>query len=50
MSPEQVAANPEEIDALSDVYAVGVICYELLCGRFPYPIEERIKKNIQSAL
>lgn len=32
MSPEQVRADPAEIDARADVYALGAIAYELLAG------------------
>ena len=38
MSPEQCEADPHDIDTRSDVYALGVVCYELLCGRLPYDI------------
>jgi WD40 repeat protein/predicted Ser/Thr protein kinase len=40
MSPEQVAADPRAVDARSDVYALGVILYELLADRLPYRLDD----------
>ena len=39
MSPEQVAADPN-LDRRSDVYTLGVILFELLVGRLPYPVDQ----------
>jgi serine/threonine protein kinase/tetratricopeptide (TPR) repeat protein len=36
MSPEQANADPTSIDTRSDVYALGVICYQLVSGQLPY--------------
>jgi WD40 repeat protein/predicted Ser/Thr protein kinase len=39
MSPEQVAADPSAIDHRADVYALGVVLFELLAHRLPYHLE-----------
>jgi tetratricopeptide (TPR) repeat protein len=38
MSPEQFDADPHDIDTRSDVYALGVVLYELLSSQLPYEI------------
>ncbi len=42
MSPEQAAGDPAAIDIRSDIYAVGVITFELLAGRLPYPVRDKL--------
>lgn len=38
MSPEQYDADPTDLDTRSDVYALGVLLYELLCQKLPYDV------------
>ena len=41
MSPEQFDADPDELDVRSDVYALGVVLYELLTGQPPYELRQK---------
>jgi tetratricopeptide (TPR) repeat protein len=46
MSPEQVLADPLELDIRSDVYALGVILYELLADRLPYNLSNKLHEAL----
>ena len=41
MSPEQCEADPDLIDTRSDVYALGVIMFQLLSGKLPYDLRRQ---------
>ncbi|MBI3208153.1 MAG: protein kinase [Candidatus Solibacter usitatus] len=50
MSPEQ--ANREEVDARSDLFAVGIIFYQLLLGELPFDgptLEKKLQSRITDA-
>ncbi len=36
MAPEQVTGDPARVGAASDIYALGVVMFELLTGRVPF--------------
>jgi len=41
MSPEQFGAEPDDLDARADVYALGVVLYEILAGEPPYQVKRK---------
>jgi eukaryotic-like serine/threonine-protein kinase len=47
-SPEQVKG--ESITTASDIYALGVVLYELLAGRQPYQVMDRLLSDIFAAI
>ncbi|MBI1826532.1 MAG: serine/threonine protein kinase [Planctomycetes bacterium] len=38
MSPEQCEGDTHELDIRTDVYSLGVVLFQLLCGRLPYSV------------
>jgi len=40
MSPEQCKADPHDLDIRSDVYALGIVLYEMLCEELPYDVRK----------
>ncbi|MCC6784328.1 MAG: serine/threonine protein kinase [Planctomycetes bacterium] len=40
MSPEQASGEPDRVDVRADVYAAGVLGYQLLSGRLPIAVDD----------
>ncbi len=47
-SPEQLRGEP--LGAASDVYALGVLLHELLCGELPYRLPRRSAAQLETAI
>jgi eukaryotic-like serine/threonine-protein kinase len=48
MSPEQADLTGEDVDTRTDVYALGVVLYQLLVGALPFDPKELRKSGLES--
>ncbi|MCA9243351.1 MAG: serine/threonine protein kinase [Phycisphaerales bacterium] len=49
-APEQVEGHTDLIDVRTDVYALGVVLFQLLTGRFPYDVNGSMRAVVQNIL
>jgi serine/threonine protein kinase/Flp pilus assembly protein TadD len=49
-APEQVDGKPDRVDVRTDVYSLGVVLFQVLTGRFPYPVVGSMRAVMENIL
>ncbi len=47
-APEQISGRPEHVELRTDVYALGVLLYQTLTGRFPYDVTGSFREALEN--
>ncbi len=50
MAPEQLGNDGHEVETRTDVYALGLLLYELVCGRAPFELDRRSMTEVADVI